>query len=156
MTDYELLSAKLCYDPETGIVSWKSSGVPATKEYCVDGKHNYLKVQVLGMNYYAHRVAVLLMTEHWPKDRVDHRDDDGTNNKWNNLREADHSHNMANMSRQKRGVRKHGKRFQARLSYYGSYMSLGCYDTYEEAEVAYKAGLEKYYGEFSTFNREVA
>ena len=53
-----------------------------------------------GAVYYEHRLAwVYMKGDDQPMPRIDHRDLDGTNNAWDNLRAATGSQNMANSVR---------------------------------------------------------
>lgn len=128
----EYLRSRFAYDPETGDLAhkpkppvdrharaWntKFSGRKAgSKTTTADGK-SYINVGLNSSSTQAHRVIWKIMTGEDPI-QVDHDDGNGLNNKWANLREADHSinaHNMRRSARNKSGVTgvkfypKHGK-----------------------------------------------
>ncbi len=105
----EYIKSILDYNPETGIFTWKwreftnprcngwntkyadkPAGRNSTK------KRHSLEIGINGALYCSHRLAWLWMTGTWPKQEIDHRDNNPMNNKWENLREATHAQNMLN------------------------------------------------------------
>ena len=116
MAEREALTAAyvrsiLHYDPKTGIFTWRKRPLEhfKTQRACntwnsrfagtVAGSPNglgYLNISISKLHYKAHRIAWLLMTGRWPKDEIDHRDTDPSNNRWHNLREATSSQNKTN------------------------------------------------------------
>src|SRR6266850_3791104 len=98
MITAERLHEVLHYEPSTGILRWKITAGGA-----VTGKvagnvtiRGYRLVSIDGQRYMSHRLAWLYMTGSWPKEEIDHRNGMGSDNAWNNLREATHSENMQN------------------------------------------------------------
>jgi hypothetical protein len=149
----------IAYEPETGNLRW-------IKKYCykivvgqIAGsvkKHGYIALQIDGMRLYAHHVAWAWMTGEWPTE-VDHKDCNGLNNRWENLREATRQLNNANI-RKYRGslpkgvimVNKNGRiSYNARITVNGKQIHLGAHKTPELASIAYLEGAKKYYGEFA-------
>ena len=57
--------------------------------------HGYIRVSVKGKQPYAHQMAFAIVKGYIPLE-IDHIDTDGTNNKWDNLRESTHSENACN------------------------------------------------------------
>src|SRR5574343_96388 len=101
------------YDPATGVVTDRATGVElGSPRGGRDGDH-YVGVRIDGRSYYAHRVAVAYMTGAWPSQLVDHRDTHKRNNRWLNLRPATHGQNNMNTKAYKnnqsglKGVCKH-------------------------------------------------
>ena len=110
--DLELLVEALRYEPETGKLFWlpRASdvfGSPASRvrwnghyagaealTYKTD--RGYLRGNIFGTLYRAHRVAWAIHFAEWPASEIDHRDGDRANNKIANLREATRSENLAN------------------------------------------------------------
>lgn len=82
------------YDPDTGLLTRKSNG---KNDWGLS--HGYKEVGFLGTSEYAHRIIWCWMTGDWPEKHIDHIDRDQTNNKWNNLRNVDHSTNLRNQHR---------------------------------------------------------
>jgi hypothetical protein len=143
----------LQYSPESGELRW------------IDGPHaglvagfahdGHLRIGIDGITYYAHRIVWLYMTREWPESRVDHRDLDGFNNRWENLRQATVSQNKANgrayrkSSTLPKGVYHCGARYRARITKDGRTISLGVFGTAEAASGAYLARAQKIFGEFA-------
>lgn len=84
LPSYERLRELLYYVPKEGIFySMKTNKqIGSTKNSRVP----YILVGIDGKQYYGHRLAWLYMTGEEPKDIVDHKDGNGLNNKWENLR----------------------------------------------------------------------
>lgn len=154
----ERLKAVLLYDQETGWLTWVSCGKgnikPGTRAGYV-GSKGYRFITVFDEEYAEHRLAWFYMTGQWPKDQIDHKDNDKANNAWINLREANNSQNVMNKPRHRfvahtpkrpyRGVQLHPcGRYQAWLS--GK--SIGMFGTAEEARDAYWRAAEERYGDF--------
>lgn len=93
------LKELLHYDPETGVFTWIkragrcAAGTPAD----TPDKHGYIRIQVDGVRFFAHRLAFLYMTGALPADEVDHIDGDPQNNAFANLRVVKHADNQHNM-----------------------------------------------------------
>lgn len=145
----ELLKGRVIYCSNTGNF-WRYSGVWAGG-YTPAG---YITVSVMGRRYRAHRLAFLYMLGRWPKGLVDHRDRDKANNRWENLRESDKSVNGQNVVSPRisnttgfLGVLRQRKsgRFIAQIEIKSRAIYLGCYQTPEEAHLAYLFGKEMYH-----------
>ena len=151
----------ISYNPKSGVFKWKvdgsdsKSGEEAGTILKSKGDRFYRVIRISGKSYYAHRLAFFMMRGEWPENQVDHRDNDGLNNKWNNLRIATPSKNQANSRMQVnnttgfKGVSRKRKRFVASIAVDGKQRHLGTFDTAEEAHIAYRDASEKYHGEFS-------
>lgn len=152
------LKEVLHYDPKTGIFTClvnrrKARAGEPTGVITPDG---YVQVTVDWSIYKAHRLAWFYMTGEWPKaDEIDHRDLDGTNNRWGNIREATRSQNGANKPKQSnntsgfKGVSAAGLRYRAYIVVGRKQIHLGMGRTPEEAHALYVAAAQKYYGEFA-------
>jgi hypothetical protein len=113
-----------------------------------------------GRVYKVHRLAWFFMTGKWPpkgKD-VDHKNGDGQDNKWTNLRLASrgqnnhNNHNIRSDNKSgKAGVSwaKQNKKWLARVKVDGKVIHLGHYDKLGNAIAARKAGELKYFGEYA-------
>ena len=172
------LLALLDYDPEAGIFTWRSRPVESFKRRSwgvvwntrYAGKvagaiakragTDYIVIAIHKKPTLAHRLAVYYMTAEWPPDGVDHCDCNGLNNRWENLRPATQLQNAGNtrlMSTNTSGLKgaflheaKHRrKRYQAKIRFNKKNISLGYYETAEEAHAAYMAAAIKYRGEFA-------
>lgn len=161
----EYLKSFIHYDPDTGIftrIAFPPSdktkkrpdliGVPTGSV----GKNGYVDLRLGVRRMTGHRAAFLWMTGSIPVV-VDHKDGNRSNNRWDNLRACDQSHNLANMGPTKRstsGIKgvypcKPGTRWRAQIRVYYQTIHLGCYGTKEEAAEAYKAAAIEYFGEFA-------
>lgn len=165
---YDQLVEALSYEPETGEFRWRHRGdVPkkvntrlAGEIAGTDGKRKwgaYRQIVVGGRSYLAHRLAWLYMTGEWPSAEIDHRDRNGLNNRWPNLREATPSQNGANKgasSTNRCGVKgatfvKRTGKYQAKIKDKGLSKHLGYFDTAEEANAAYLQAAKRLYGEYA-------
>jgi HNH endonuclease len=141
------------YNPESGqftrLVSrgkWQAGSVMG----CED--HGYIRISIDDVRYYAHQLAYLWMTGVIPPE-IDHRDLDGLNNRWDNLRPTTDTLNRANQRTWNqlgvKGVHRNKKRFSASIQKEGSKQHLGTFDTPEEANAAYAKRAEELFGEFA-------
>jgi hypothetical protein len=145
----ERLRELMHYDPTTGVFTRKIAGF-------LDDL-GYVRIGIDGGKYKAHRLAVLYMTGKWPKNHVDHQDQNRSNNRWDNLREATHSQNMANRGAWARAKHKlkgitrspDGKKFRARVMRDGVSHLIGDYSCPAAAHFAYIVAASKLFGEFA-------
>lgn len=144
------LKEVLHYDPRSGVFTWASSagkGQPRSRVGQPAGRLNedgYLRVGIDGVRYLAHRLAWLYMTGAWPQLMVDHKNGVKHDNRWRNLREADHSANGQNVHRAKGGNPLPGAywrpkrgRWEAQLRINGVHRHLGYFSTAKKAHAAY-------------------
>lgn len=92
------------YDPETGVVTRKSTGRPIGTLFTT----GHLQASVDGMMTGVHRIAFALLSGEYPAVEVDHINGDGADNRACNLRLATSSQNNQNRrlsSRNKSGVK---------------------------------------------------
>ncbi|WP_181170990.1 HNH endonuclease [Mesorhizobium sp. B2-1-3] len=167
--DQAMLLAMLNYDPATGIFRWKHrqeypkrwntrySGKVAGFAMKTCPNVTYWSIRIFDWPFLAHRLAWLYVTGDWPATGVDHRDLDGMNNRWSNLRLASKAQNGAN-TRAKRnnatgykGVSpsKNTGRFRATIQFNGEWRQIGIFDTAEAAHEAYQAEAKILHGEFA-------
>ena len=155
----EVLRSLMRYEAETG----RFFALHTNNQFSTDramggiGNHGYRVITVKGHRYLAHRLAWLWMTGEWPANRIDHKNMDRSDNRWENLREATDSQNKANglayrSSHLKiKGVRLHENgRYQVRLCIgNGKSRHLGMFNTAEEAAEAYRRAVTEQNGEFA-------
>ena len=170
----EDLRAVLEYNPATGIFVWrwredvrpsnnsrwagKAAGCHQNvRSKRFPGKETfYVTIRLRRRLYMAHRLAWLYMKGEWPPEgmEIDHRDGDGLNNIWENLRVGTHGQNMTNkaprsstgfkgVSRLPNGI------YMAVIGFRSSRFHLGRFQTPEAAHAAYAAAARKLYGEFA-------
>lgn len=145
----------LSYNTETG--TWTRIASKRTDRIGrlagkMDSK-GYLQIRINGRLYLAHRLAFLWMTGDWPPNHTDHINGRRLDNRWSNLRPATRRLNTANTPRRSdnlsgyKGVRFHqgSRKWQARVNQ----ISLGIFDTPEEAYAAYCTAARAAFGEFA-------
>lgn len=168
----ELLHKLLDYNPDTGIFNYKArpSDLPRytkddirwNKRYAgkVAGflfETGYIGLSIYGNQQLAHRMAFLYCHGHLPKV-VDHKDQDITNNRIGNLRQATRSQNAMNskvISTNSTGVKGVGLhkptgKYRARIMLNKKETHLGLFDTIEEAKVVIQAKRIELHGEFAS------
>jgi hypothetical protein len=153
----EELKKHLHYDPLTGIFTWIKVNSLRVKIGQIAGsiqKIGYVIIGVNGIRYYAHRLACLYMTGEFPNKVIDHKDENKSNNKWENLRQCSQSQNMLNRGRQLnnksgfKGVhedaRKVKTRWIAKCKIKGIVYNLGGYPTPEIAHKVYRDFIKEH------------
>lgn len=156
----ERLRALLDYDPATGEFRWRQPTSHRVKvgqlAGVVSGRDGYRLIGVDGRLYAAARLVFLYMTGSLPSALVDHCDRDRTNNRWANLRLANHQQNAFNSVAHKdnearlKGVHRHKKtgRWRAQITVGGKKISLGLFATRAAAHRAYLAKAQQLHGEY--------
>jgi hypothetical protein len=161
MAEREIITAEYVrqlfdYDSAAGVLTWKKSrrrrhGLP------VAGGRPRAQVRINGRSYLVHRLIWLYHYGEFPKAGVDHINMDPSDNRIENLREADKSQNGFNRRAQRdnrlgvKGVTfyAHCNRYHARTTVRGRKINLGYYKTVDEAKAAYVEAVHKYHGEFA-------
>lgn len=125
--------------------------------------NGYISTMVQSRHVYLHILIMERMIGRKMRkgELVDHKDENPSNNKRANLRVATKSQNMSNRGITKRntsgykGVSRVANRskWQATIQVNYKSMSLGRYDTPEEAALAYNKASTKYFGEFAKLNQ---
>jgi len=157
------LKELLSYCPETGLFTrnvsrgnggrFKAGSVAGS----INKVNGYVEICLDGKSYTGHRLAFFYMTGAFPVKNVDHADLNRSNNCWSNLRESTQLQNTWNMPISKsnksgfKGVsrRKDTGRWNAKIKANGKYLSLGCFDSPEQAAIAYKQAAIQFRGEFA-------
>ncbi|MBT1949615.1 HNH endonuclease [Enterobacter kobei] len=161
----EMVRELLEYDPTTGLLTWKTCRKKVQKgsvagSVCGNGRKLYVKVRI-GRLYRAHRLIWLIVTGEWPKYHIDHVDNDGTNNRWSNLRLATLNQNQHNreLSRANltgyKGVSRANnlsKPYRANITIGRERRHLGYYRSAEEAAHAYDESARELFGEYARLN----
>lgn len=153
----ERLRELLHYDPETGIFTRLVDLGRLARVGMTAGSPNergYIKIRIDGTYYRAHHLAWFYMTGEFPAPgTIDHKDTDGGNNEWENLRKATRSQNQANRKSclGLKGARWHkrDKRWISSITVEGQVIHLGRFKTAEEAHAAYATAAREHFGEFA-------
>ncbi len=173
LPDISVLNRIFEYDAETGLLTWKRrfgdqpgaskfNSVYAGRTAGSPHQRGYLQVSFTfeGVKYKAlvHRICFAMHFGFYP-EMVDHRNNNRTDNRAVNLREADASRNQCNRAGVVaksgfKGVFSHratGK-FFSQIRFKGRYEFLGIHETEEECARAYDAAATRLYGDFSRTN----
>jgi hypothetical protein len=135
------------YDPASGVMTWIKKTGHRAQVGAVAGSLNaggYAVVRFDGVQSYVHRIAWALQTGAWPAGEIDHIDGARANNRWTNLRQADHTLNMQNLRRATRasstgllGAQRHGDVFRSFIRVPGGKKYLGTFAAAIDAHNAY-------------------
>ena len=151
------LRERLNYLPETGELTWRRgikanrqrSGLPAGTR-----STEYIRVMIDHFLYPAHRVIWKWMTGEDPPSDIDHRDRNGFNNRWANLRLATRTQAVWNRKLPRRrdlpcGVEpSNGGKWRARIMINDVRLHLGTFSTVEAATAAYETAANNLHGNF--------
>jgi hypothetical protein len=162
----ERLREILYYDPGTGVFRYRRNrgggklkgdiaGFISPKSDANGGGYRIIAIE--GREYGAHRLAWLYMTGAWPTGRVDHKNTIRDDNRFDNLREATHSQNMANKNLQAnntsglKGVtwNKNARKWVASIQANGKQRHLGLFLTAKSAHDAYCRAAYELFGSFA-------
>lgn len=152
----ERLMQVLHYDQDTGTFTWAAptsirvqEGDEAGSVASVSGGRVYRQIAIDGVSYYANVLAWFYVTGVWPQSAVGYRNADGLDTRFGNLRlmqknEIQHSreptplrNNTTGFLGVSRAYRKNGARWEAKIKIGGRRMTLGIFDTAEEASAVY-------------------
>ena len=146
----------LSYDPETGLFVWKIKPAKNRESGGIAGgisSNGYWRISVYGVRRTAHRIAWLYVHGEWPKQDIDHINGVRTDNRIDNLRVVSRSINLQNQRTAKShnkstgilGAYPAGNRFTSRIQVFGQDIYLGCFETAQQAHMAYIKAKRKYH-----------
>jgi len=158
MINRDYLTKYFMYSPESGefhrlfICDRWGNETPVVKKVGTLRSDGYLEINIKGCVYKNHRLAFLYMVGQWP-NHVDHVNGDRCDNRWVNLRNVDRCENMKNKrigSNNTSGTLgvtwfPQTGQWRVRINVNGERISLGLFDTLDEA-VAARKGAEKAFG----------
>lgn len=141
---HELLIRLLDYNELTGEFYWKVTISPANivgRRAGAACKNHYSTIQIGGVRWQAHKLAWWYVTGNYPKEEIDHIDNNIHNNSFANLREATRSENMYNTRKSLnntsgvKGVSWYPryKKWRARITVNKKVILIGYFETLEEA-----------------------
>lgn len=156
------LKTLLQFDPETGNFYWIKANAPQGWAH-ISGRpagsnfDGYRRIKIDQKNYLVHRLVWLWTYGEFPKQRIDHKDLDGMNNKPSNLRLATGSQNVINVglkSNNTTGIKgvywnKTSNKWQAALNVNGKQIHLGYFTDKDKAEEVVRKKREEVHGEFA-------
>lgn len=132
----EMMRAFFEYEPETGLLYRRSligvGGRPTKRRLAGSSDSNgYLQTYLKGYRMRNHQAIFAMHHGFWCEGHIDHINGDRSDNRIANLRCCSASQNMANQK--KDNVSRHNDKFRAQLMHDGRRISLGVFDTFEEA-----------------------
>jgi hypothetical protein len=159
----EFLRSILSYDEETGLLHWRvrrgrfRAGEIAGRVRAGEAGKLYVFIEICDRAFRGARIVWVIKTGAWPDFEVDHKDGDGTNNRWANLRPATREQQTRNMKLSKRntsgrkGVSWDAGRgmWKAYIRAGGPMINLGRYPTKEEAIEARREAEARLHGEYA-------
>jgi hypothetical protein len=148
MITAERLRELVHYCPETGEFTWITVTSNTIKIGDIAGslrKDGYFRIGIDKKLYFAHRLAWLYVYGNSPLGYIDHIDGDRSNNRINNLRDADRFTNNQNIKCAQAnnkstgflGVTRHGSKFKAQITINRNHIHLGLFDNPHDAHEAY-------------------
>ena len=148
------------YNPENGLLFWKVRNSKRVHVGDVAGCRASDGRILIGIHrkiYKAHRIAWAITTGEWPKKIIDHINNDPSDNRLCNLREATKSQNMMNVGKIKSntsgikgvGWSKVSQKWRAYIKVGNKNIHLGLFHDIEDAKKARTEAAIKYHGEFS-------
>lgn len=158
MLTQAILKENLHYNPDTGVFTWvkTNKGRILSKEVGFFEADGYRRIGINRKRYAAHRLAWLYMTGEWPENQIDHVNGIRGDNRFLNIREANHSQNNHNKRKQSnntsgyKGVSwyKHAKKWRASIKLDNKTKCIGYFLTAELAYDAYRKAAKELHGDF--------
>jgi hypothetical protein len=147
----KVLKEILNYSEKTGIFTWKiNRGKVKIGDIAgtlvKSGNYTYQGIRLFGKRYSAHRLAWLWAYGCWPAGEIDHINHNTLDNSLLNIREGTKTFNQQNQIKAHKdstgkvlGVSRSDSknRFRARIQIDGKEVSLGSFNSEEEAHAAY-------------------
>jgi hypothetical protein len=114
--------------------------------------NGYRRIMIDRRRFMAHRLAWFYVKRVWPRDELDHRDENKDNNRFRNLREATCAQNHAAAHRKPGRARLRGAHWSARdgswqssIGVSGRKVHLGRFRSAKAAHAAYVRGARHYH-----------
>lgn len=153
----EQIRERINYNPETGIITWRTIKGTKTKVGQIAGNVHaagYTRVRIDDVMYKAHRLAWVWMTGNWPSGIVDHINRNNADNRFCNLRVVTHKQNIENNNgqgyRSRSGVKgvywhNQSKKWRSQICHFQKVIHIGLFNSIEEAQKARIAAELKYF-----------
>lgn len=152
----ERVKELLNYDPLTGVFTWriKRKGINKSRFAGSLTQYGYLRIRIDGVSYRNHRLAWLVTYGEWPNGIIDHINSIKTDNRIENLRLSNHSHNAENQKKARidnktnmLGVSwyKRHKKYEARIKVKGVLIHLGYFTNKDDAFSAYLTAKRRFH-----------
>lgn len=134
------------------------------KEYLTSrfNRTKYVFGSINSKNVYLHRLIMerVLGRKLDKKEKIDHINGDGTDNRRDNLRVCTHQENMGNQGKRNGGSSKYkgvtfwkrDNNWQARIYFCGKTIHLGYFSDEKEAADAYNKAAKSFFGEYAKLN----
>lgn len=155
----DILKDILCYDPETGLFTWKrqQGKMKAGSRAGTYREGNYVLIGIDKEHYFGHRLAWLYVYGEWPEDMLDHINNDRRDNRIANLRKATNQTNGLNRGKNSNntsGVKNISwsasrKKWEAELRVNTKRVKLGRFSLLEDAVRAITSAREKLAGDYA-------
>lgn len=143
------------YDRENGVLYWENppkgkSNLKGRKAGSIQRRNhtNYWFIKIRGVPRCAHRLIWCIETGSYPKNTIDHLDNNGLNNRFSNLKDKTVRENAWNRKVHRNGKLpgcywcKQRKKWRTQCTIAGERMCLGHFDTEFEAHNRYIAELK--------------
>jgi hypothetical protein len=153
------------YNPETGVLTWKAredrtsnwNARYAGKRAGSLTKMGYIRISINDRDYMAHIIVWLYVYGAMPDMEIDHKNNDGSNNRVDNLRlstRQDNERNKLKSVKNKTGFKgvfwdKRNNKWLAQIVINKKCKYLGMYMTPEEAHSAYCKAANELFGDFA-------
>ena len=167
----ETIRELIDYDEQAGLLTWKLreskwfksesrasawnnrwAGKPALNTLMIPSRgarKGYLGGHILYEKMLAHRVAFAHFHGHWPDLVIDHINGDTSDNRICNLRQATYQQNSMNRERSANNTSGYANIQKTKSGRFSVYMSIGVYDTIDQARDAYRSAARHHHGEFA-------
>lgn len=164
MLTQDYLKSILDYNVDTGIFTWKISNNRKIKIGDIAGTirpDKYIQIRINGKTYLGHRLSWLYVYGKFTEQTIDHINNNPSDNRICNLREASVQENMYNRKinkSNKSGIKgicwhKCTNKWRARLTVNGKEKHIGLFDNLELAELAIIETRNKYHKEFANHGK---
>ena len=154
------LKELLDYNSETGVFTWLKSTTKSVKVGSVAGGKNnrgYMRIGINKKRYLSHRLVWLYVYGYFPKYDIDHINNNPSDNRLCNLREAttpQNQHNVKMMKTNTSGIKgvcfdKNRNKWMAQLQVNNKRIRLGRFDNLDDAKLAIENARIKYHGKYA-------